>query len=101
MKIMLHGAHIELTPAIKTYVEEKLGGISEVLDPKHEALSELRVEIGRPSQHHQHGNVFYAEANLKIGAMLYRATSNHEDVRTAINEVRDDLERQLQKNKTK
>ena len=79
----------------------KLGAISHLLDTKHERLAEMRVEVGKPSQHHHSGNVFYAEANLKIGAEFFRATSEREDLHTAVNNVRDDLERQLQKHKTK
>ena len=98
---MIHGLHMKLTPSITRHVEEKLGGLSHLLDAKHETLAELRVEVGKSTQHHHKGEVFYAEANLKMGGEFLRATANHEDLHAAINDVRDELERQLHKHKTK
>ena len=101
MKIMIHGLHIELTPAIKEHVEAKIGSIEHLLDVKHAALAEVRVEVGKSTKHHHKGEVFYAEANLKIGGEFMRATATHEDLRAAVNDVRDELERQIHKHKTK
>ena len=98
---MIHGLHIELTPRIKEHVETKIGGLSHLLDPKHEALAEVRVEVGKSTKHHNKGEVFYAEANLKMGKEFFRATANHEDLHAAVNDVRDELERQIHKHKTK
>lgn len=101
MKIMIHGLHMELTPTIKAHVEEKIGSLEHMMDAKHAELAEVRVEVGKPSKHHQHGAVFYAEANLKMGREFFRATASHEDLHAAVNDVRTDLERQLRKHKTK
>ena len=101
MKIMTHGLHMEVTPTIREHIEEKIGGLEHFLDPKHADLAEVRVEVGRSTQHHHKGNVFYAEANLKIGKEFFRATMQHEDLHAAINDVRDELERQFKKHKTK
>ncbi len=98
---MLHGTGIELTQSIKTHVENKIGSLEHLLDPKHADLAEIRVEVGRSTEHHHKGLVFYAEANLKMGKDFFRATANHEDLHAGINVVRDELERQLQKYKTK
>lgn len=92
---------MELTPGIKEHVETKIGGLKHLLDPHRTELAEVRVEIGKSSQHHHKGNVFYAEANLKMGKYLFRATTTHEDLHAAINDVRDELEQQLKKHKTK
>ncbi len=98
---MIHGLAIELTPTIKAHVEEKIGGLEHMMDAKHAALAEARVEVGKSTHHHNKGQVFYAEANLKIGGDLFRATCDHEDLHAAINQVRDELEAQLRKHKTK
>jgi len=62
---------------------------------------ETRVEIGLPSKHHHSGNIFYAEVNLKIGGKLLRATCQHEDLRNAIVDAKNELQRQLKKFKDK
>ncbi|MEK7615716.1 MAG: ribosome-associated translation inhibitor RaiA [Patescibacteria group bacterium] len=101
MKIMIHGLNMELTPSISEHVEEKIGALESHLDPKHSALAEARVEVGKETKHHIKGNIFYAEVNVKMGGEFYRATARHEDLYAAVNEVQSDLERQLQKHKTK
>ncbi len=101
MKLMMHGTGIELTPTIERHIESKCEALKHFIDPKHEALAELRIEVGKPSQHHRSGSVFKSEANLKIGKEFFRAVATHEDLHAAINDMKDELERQLRKNKTK
>lgn len=90
---------MNLTPSIKEFVNEKVGLISKLLKGKEDNLAEARVEVGKPSRHHNKGFVFYAEINLKIGRELFRATEEHLDLYTAIDQVRDSIERQLRKHK--
>lgn len=101
MKLMMHGTGIGLTPTIERHIESKCEALKHFIDPKHEALAELRIEVGKPSKHHRAGEVFMAEANLKIGGEFFRATATHEDLHAAINDMKDELERQLRKHKTK
>lgn len=98
---MVHANSIELTPAIRNYVEEKVGLIEKILSPEENKLTEARVEIGKPSRHHYSGAVFYSEINLNMGRRFLRAESSHEDLYTAINSTRGDIERQIRKYKTK
>ncbi len=97
---MLHTKNLELTPSIEVFVERKMATLAKLfkLDDQ---LPEARVEIGRPSAHHQKGLVYYAEINLKIGSRLLRATVKHTDLRTAIDFARDEIERQVKKFKSK
>lgn len=92
---------MELTPAIKSYVEEKVGSLKKFLHEVSEDLIQVRVEVGRPSKHHKTGPVFYAEANLKVGGKLIRANKEDFDLYAAINKVRDELEIQVKKFKEK
>lgn len=101
MKINLMGTKIDLTPSIKQYVDEKIGSIEKLLVQSERDASIAQVQIGRPSARHRKGNVHYAEVNLQIKSALYRATSEHYDVRSAIDKVRDDIKGQIRKKKTK
>jgi len=100
MKIMIHTKNIELTPSIEQFVNQKMDTLSKLFKPG-DQLTEARIEIGRPSKHHQKGLVYYAEINLKIGGELLRATVEHVDLRTAIDFARDEIERQVKKFKSK
>lgn len=98
MKIILSGKNITLDEPLKVFVEEKIGGLGKLLG---EGPIEARVEIGLPSKHHRSGRIYYAEVNLKIGGKLLRATCQHEDMRNAIVDVKNELQRQIKKFKDK
>ena len=96
MKITLEAAGIELTPALKTYVENKfrpLFKIAEKLEGKGNAV--ILVEISRTTKHHHKGLVFRAEGNLKFGKTLLRAEANGETARVAIDILKDELKREI------
>ena len=100
MKLIISTKNISLDDPLRVFVEDKIGGLEKFIkDPNN--LVEIRVEIGRPSQHHRSGKVYYAEANMKIGGKLLRADAKDLDLRTAIVEVKDELQRQIKKMKGK
>ena len=62
----------------------------------------LDVEVAKTTQHHNKGNVFYAEANLQIpNAPLLRIEETNEDLHMAIVKVKDRLKNELSKLKDK
>lgn len=101
MKIILQGTRVDLTPSIRKHVDDQIGSIEKLLTDKQSSYAQARVEIGRPSEHHRKGDVYYAEVNLRLGSRVVRATESHNDVRTALDMVRDEIKRQLRKSKTK
>jgi len=98
MKIILSGKNIKLDEPLKVFVEERIGGLSKFIDGD---AVEARVEIGLPSKHHRSGKIYYAEVNLKIGGKLLRATCQHEDLRNAIVDAKNELQREIKKFKDK
>jgi putative sigma-54 modulation protein len=109
MNIIIKATDLKLTSPLKEYIEKKLGALEKFLPDLEEnggglhARYEARVEIARTTRHHRHGIVYKAEVNLilKGGADFFRAETRSEDVRAAIDDVKDDLERQLRKFKGK
>lgn len=97
---MVHTKNLELTPSINAVIKQKMDTIAKLFKPD-DQLIEARVEVGKPSRHHQKGFVYYAEINLKIGRKLLRATAKHVDLRTAVDFARDEIERQVKKFKSK
>ena len=98
MKIIISTKNILLDSALETFIQDKIGGLDHLVG---NSDGEARVEIGKPSQHHQSGPVFYAEVNLKLGGALLRATCQHEDLRNAIVDVKNELQVQIKKFKDK
>lgn len=98
MKIDIKGTNMELTEAIKDYVNEKIGSLEKFFDN----IVEARVEVGKTSNHHQKGDIFRAEVNLDVPEKyVLRAEATREDLYMAINQVKDELQRQVKKYKEK
>jgi len=98
MKIELHGKNMSLDEPLKVFVNDRIGGLDKVIGND---KSTARVEIGLPSKHHRSGKVFYAEVNLSVGGNLFRASCEHEDLRNAIVDVKNELQVQITKFKGK
>jgi len=101
MTINIKATNTELTPAISTYVEEKVLGLDKFIFAKDPESVLANVEIGLSTKHHQSGKVFRAEINLHIGGKYLRAVSEQEDLYTAIDEMRDQVAREITSLKNK
>jgi putative sigma-54 modulation protein len=99
MKIKIKTTNIGLTPAIQTYVEEKINSLERFL-PRDSSIS-ADVEIGKTTRHHHKGDIFRAEANLTVPGRLIRAVAEEWDLRVAIDMVKDELQREIKSNKEK
>ena len=97
MKITIQSPNLEITPALTEFIAMKIGGLEKFLkkfDPEN-ALA--RVDVGRGTRHHRHGNVYHVDVNLVIPGGTIRAAHDDEDVRKAINAVREKLQREIKK----
>lgn len=96
MNLILKVTNITLTPSLNQYVEKTLGSLAKLVQNMGEAV-EMRVEVGRSTFHHRKGEVFFAEANLKIGKTVLRSRAESLTVQAAIDEARDELRNELYK----
>ena len=102
MKITIKTKNLELTPALKEWIDDKVGSLEKFvkrLESEGEVLCE--VEIARTSKHHNKGDVHYAEVNLRLPNKLIRASVDEADLRVAIDRVRDLVQHDLIKYKDK
>lgn len=82
---------MELTPAIKDYVEEKMNALE-----KHvEALRHMDVEVGMTTHHHQKGDVFMCKVVAQVEGEVVRIEREADDLYKAIDEAKDALREQL------
>lgn len=96
-KIDIKGTGLDLTPAIKEYIEEKIGHLEKFLPRTSETEIIARVEISRTTKHHQKGPVFRAEVNIPLGINLLRGEQDDWDIRVAIDGARTKLEQEIKK----
>lgn len=91
MKIVIKGRHIEVTDAIRNYIEKRLGKVERHFDHILEVIVTLSVEKNRQ----------IVEVTLQASRALIRAEEETDDMYTSIDNVVDKLERQIQKYKEK
>lgn len=101
MILTIKATNIERTARIFAKIDTicaKLEKFAPAADP-----DELRVkiEIGRITRHHRKGIVYRAEINVTLGRTYLRAKAAGGDVVSALEEARDEIERQLLKAKKK
>ncbi|MBZ9569452.1 ribosome-associated translation inhibitor RaiA [Patescibacteria group bacterium] len=113
MKIVIKTKNVELTQALKKYIQEKFNSLEKFLQifqeekyfnhffGKGKPRVELWVEIGKETLHHQKGPFFWAECQMRFPGKSLRATARLKDLKLAIVEVKDELQRQLKKYKEK
>lgn len=96
--ISLKGTNMELTDAIKEYVDQKLEAI-EKLTARFDPVAELSIECGRTSNHHNKGDVYRCEMNMHVPGADLRAERDADDLYAAIDLCKDELVRQLKDEK--
>lgn len=107
MKINIKATNLDLTPAIKQYIEEKIGGLEKLLSSKStdwepsvgRPTVEAFVEISRTTKHHHKGPVFRAEINVPMPGQgkVLRAEAEQWDIRVAIDQIKDEIQIELKK----
>ncbi|MEK7134452.1 MAG: ribosome-associated translation inhibitor RaiA [Patescibacteria group bacterium] len=96
----IKGTNIELTSAISDYAAKKVSQLEKFVAPD-DTSAMVDVEVGKTTKHHQTGDVFRAEFNLFVGGKQYNAASEKEDLYAALDDVKDEIARELSKSKTR
>lgn len=93
MKYKIRGEKVEITPAIKSYIEDKIGKLDKYFDNAEDVEASVVIKIRGKDQ----------KIEITIPAMSYtlRSEESHNDLYAAIDLTVDKLERQIRKNKTK
>jgi putative sigma-54 modulation protein len=91
MKIDITGRHIELTPALRDFTEEKLSKLERLL------LGPIEAHVVLSITKHRH----VAEIQVKSHSAVLSGTEETDDLYVSIGEVVDKLERQALKHKEK
>ena len=93
MKFNIRGKNVDVTPAIKSYIEEKIGRLDKYLESPSDVSASIVVKVRGKEQ--------IIEVNIPVNKIILRGEESHDDLYAAIDLVSDKLERQIRKNKTK
>lgn len=88
----------DMTPEVSKYLDDKLRTLEKFLDSDDESIV-CDVEIGKTTEHHQSGKIFRAEINISMGKKMFRAEAEEESVNVAIDKVKDEITKQLKRDK--
>lgn len=91
MQINITGHHVDITPALRAYVEEKLERLERHFDNITNAHVILEIEKDRQK----------AEATIHVSRGQVYADSEDENMYAAIDSLADKLDRQIKKHKEK
>ncbi|AEF95381.1 sigma 54 modulation protein/ribosomal protein S30EA [Desulfotomaculum nigrificans CO-1-SRB] len=91
MKVQVRGKNIDVTPALRDYVEKRLGKLEKFLDNIGEAQATLVVE----------GDAQKIEVTIPVNGMLLRGEEATGDMYSAIDLVVEKMERQISRYKGK
>ncbi len=91
---------MEITDAIRQYTFEKMQSLEKLI-AKDDTSAKLSVELSKTSNHHVHGQVFQAEANLHIRGKETTLHATQDDLYKAIDLLKDMLTRELAQHKDK
>lgn len=100
MNIKIKATDIKLTNYLVKLVDQKIKKIEKLISDVPDLIAE--VELGKSTRHHLKGDVFRAEVQVEVpGGKILRAVSMKEDFRSALTDVREELEVQIKKYKDK
>ncbi|MDO4283682.1 MAG: ribosome-associated translation inhibitor RaiA [Clostridia bacterium] len=93
MRTNIRGNKVEVTEAIKKYIEEKIGKLDKYFEKPEEIEAKIVIKVRGKEQ--------IVEVTIPIKKIIIRCEENHKDLYAAIDIVTDKLERQIRKNKTR
>ncbi|ABO51581.1 SSU ribosomal protein S30P / sigma 54 modulation protein [Desulforamulus reducens MI-1] len=91
MKVQVRGKNIQVTPALRDYVEKRLGKLDRFLENMGEAIATLVVE----------GETHKIEVTIPINGMILRGEEATEEMYSAVDNVVEKMERQIERYKGK
>ena len=100
MQIDTKATNLELTPQISDYISKKVDSLGRLLNQNDTSVRAF-VEVGKTTQHHQSGDVFFAEINLYTAHGDFRARTEKDTLFAAIDIAKDDMASELGRNKKK
>jgi ribosomal subunit interface protein len=113
MKIIIKTTNIKLGRGIRKYIQEKIGELEKFAKifqeeehcngffGKGKPRVEAWVEVGKTTLHHRKGLVFRTEVQMRLPGKSIRAEAVGEDLKLAIVEVKNELQRELKQYKGK
>jgi putative sigma-54 modulation protein len=93
MRFNIRGNKVEVTDAIKKYIEEKIGKLDKYFENPDDMTANIAIRIRGIEQ--------IVEVTIPAKKVILRGEESHKDLYAAIDLVSEKIERQIRKNKTR
>lgn len=100
MKLPFKTTNFKLTESVASFLSQRMEKMEELIEKIGGVLTGW-IEIGRITRHHKKGEVYRAEAQVKLKQQSIRAEGVSNTIFGAITEMKERLKRELSKYKTK
>ena len=93
MQFNIRGKKLEVTEALKSYIEEKLGRLNKYFEDPDNITATVLIKLS--------GKLQVVEVTINTHGLILRGEESNKDLYASIDLVTDKIERQIRKNKTK
>ena len=93
MKFNIRGQKLEVTDAIRSYIEEKIGRLEKYFENPADITANVLIKVRGKDQ--------VVEVTIPAPKLILRGEESNKDLYASIDLVSDKLERQIRKNKTR
>ena len=93
MQFNIRGKKLEVTEALKSYIEEKLGRLNKYFEDPDNITASVLIKLS--------GKLQVVEVTINTHGLILRGEESNKDLYASIDLVTDKIERQIRKNKTR
>lgn len=93
MKFNIRGKKLEVTPSLKSYIEDKIGRLDKYFENPDNIEANVLIKVSGINQ--------VVEVTINTHGLILRGEESNKDLYASIDFVTDKIERQIRKNKTK
>ena len=93
MQFNIRGKKLEVTDALKSYIEEKLGRLNKYFEDPDNITASVLIKLS--------GKLQVVEVTINTHGLILRGEESNKDLYASIDLVTDKIDRQIRKNKTK
>ncbi len=97
MTINIRAVGMELTPAIRQYVEDKMQSVEKFFD----GILNMDVDIGLDTHHHNKGEIYSCSVVVQLPKDVIKVQKTEKNLYKAIDKVKDHLRESVVKRKEK
>jgi len=102
MKIIIESDGMELSESVRAYADKKFRVLEKFVTRFEKGGEiELHVEILKTTEHHRKGDIYQANANIRLPGKMLNVEEKGDNVHTAIDLAKDVLKMEIEKYKDK